>query len=348
MLNLNNLILQSLFSTGRIYMKTFIHSIQSVLFLLSAISSRLLPAVADPYGIGFYSDSLHVYATEARQAEEFLFDKSIGKFNSASAISVNAAGFIYVTDRSRDEIYKLNEAGDLLARQGGYGWNTGAFDDPADVYAGILNVYVADMNNHRIQVFDKDLNFLYSLEGRNSGNRNNEGQAEFEYPAAVSVSNQGDVFVSDSENRRIVKLSPDGSRRMTFGGYDAGEFQLSHPMGLAVTNNNTVAVIDREKLVLFDQFGLGLAASALAKGYKGIKIFDRYAALTADSAVMINAADKQQPAAIHALRYLNEAKLTGNPYDEDPGRFISSVYTGSRLFILKEKRIDVYIKKKAE
>ena len=135
-------------------------------------------------------------------SQTFIYQYSIGKFKNASAFTITAAGILYVADASSDEIYKLDTLGNNLKDVGGYGWDEGAFDHPVDVFANPLSVYVTDKNNHRIQRFDKDLNFISLLY-----TRENDNPAErFGYPLSAVTSNQGDLFILDSENKRILKF----------------------------------------------------------------------------------------------------------------------------------------------
>ncbi len=62
-----------------------------------------------------------------------------------------------------NEIVKLDTLNNALKSIGGYGWSNSTFDEPVDIYATDLRVYVTDKNNNRVQVFDKDLNFLFLL-----------------------------------------------------------------------------------------------------------------------------------------------------------------------------------------
>ncbi len=96
-------------------------------------------------------------------SQQFGYDYSIGKFKDASSFSVSPSGFIYITDSGSDEIYKIDTLGKVVKNFGGYGWDNELFDNPVDVFATDLSVYVCDKNNHRIQRFDKDLNFISSL-----------------------------------------------------------------------------------------------------------------------------------------------------------------------------------------
>ena len=93
-------------------------------------------------------------------SQTFRYNYSIGKFKNASAFTITAAGIIYVSDAASDEVYKLDTLGNYLRDVGGYGWDEGAFDQPVDVFANPLSVYVSDKNNHRIQKFTPDGDFI--------------------------------------------------------------------------------------------------------------------------------------------------------------------------------------------
>ncbi len=103
--------------------------------------------------------------------QKYQLENKIGQFVNASSFYVNPAGFIYVTDIRTDEITVLDTLGNLILNIGGYGWRQSAFDYPADIYADALKVYVVDKNNHRIQRFDKNLNFNFQIFTRKQRSR---------------------------------------------------------------------------------------------------------------------------------------------------------------------------------
>ncbi|MBZ0200689.1 MAG: NHL repeat-containing protein, partial [Ignavibacteriaceae bacterium] len=189
-------------------------------------------------------------------AQQYIFQSEIGEFSNASSFYISPAGYIYVTDFDSDEIYKLDTLGVLLKEAGGYGWNSGSFDDPTGVYATTLNIYVCDKNNNRLQSFDKDLNFVSQLFTRESDN----DDEIFGYPLSCAVSRQGDLFILDSENNRVVEFDLFGNFIRNFGGYDAGRFQLSKPVTLSAAENSTMFVLDNKNIVIFDNFGNGIAS----------------------------------------------------------------------------------------
>ena len=58
-------------------------------------------------------------------------------------------------------------------------------------------MYVADSENHRIQKFDEDGNFITKW------GASGIGDGQFNSPHGVAVSTTGDVYVADSGNDRI-------------------------------------------------------------------------------------------------------------------------------------------------
>lgn len=184
--------------------------------------------------------------------QKLIFQGQIGPFNFASSLSINSAGNLYIADAGTNEILKLDTLGNVFKTIGGYGWKESSFDHPDDIFANTLNVYVADKNNDRIQIFDKDLNFLSSLK------RNEDNDSFFRYPIGIAVSNQGDLFILDSDNTRILKFNLRGEFQYQIGGYDYGDYVLSSPVRFTITEDQKIIVIDKNDLIIFDQFGNGI------------------------------------------------------------------------------------------
>jgi len=266
--------------------------------------------------------------------QEFKFNSSFGKFRNASSFSISSAGFIYVSDIGSDEIYKLDTLGNMEKEIGGYGWDEEAFDDPVDVFATPLNVYVSDKNNHRIQRFDKDLNFISQLSARENAPLNEQ----FGYPLGCVTSSQGDLFILDSENKRIIKFDLFGNFIQNFGGYEAGEYMLNSPERLAISGNNNIYVLDRDDIKIFDQFGNGAAVFPAETKLNNIKII--FSNLTINNEDEIFFADLKNP----SLK-LNKLILKDYPedYKEKP-EIICSLIFNDKLYILTSKEILVYSK----
>jgi len=184
-------------------------------------------------------------------SQNYFYSLSFGNFSNATSFHINPQGFLFVIDQSNNEIIKLDTLGNLIKTIGGYGWDNLSFDSPEDIFTNTLNIYVADKNNDRIQIFDKDLNYLSSFVSRSTIDEN----TTFRYPTSVGVSNQGDFFILDSDNARILKFGFDGKFLTTIGGLDAGTFSLRNPKKFAISSDSRIITLDNNQLVIFDQFG---------------------------------------------------------------------------------------------
>ncbi len=69
---------------------------------------------------------------------------------------------------------------------------------PADIaFDSTRNVYVADLGNHRIQVFTAEGEFLRKF------GKKGEGKGELRGPSRIIVSKENMVYVAERENQRI-------------------------------------------------------------------------------------------------------------------------------------------------
>ena len=64
------------------------------------------------------------------------------------------------------------------------------------------NIYIGEVNNDRIQIFDKDFNFI-TMWGK-PGNKN----GEFGNIHGIAVDERGHVYVGDTANNRIQVFKP--------------------------------------------------------------------------------------------------------------------------------------------
>ena len=261
-------------------------------------------------------------------AQKFEPDTSYGKFLNATSFYINPAGFIYVTDSFTDEVYALDTLGNLMLKVGGFGWRETAFDDPVDVYADALKLYIADKNNNRIQRLDKNMNFNFQIYTRYSDN-----EAErFGYPLSAVMSNQGDVYILDSENSRIVQFDIFGNFIRNFGGYDYGNFALENPKQLAVSNKNDIYVIDGGEILIFDQYGNSLAKVSGTDNFISIRIiFDWMTLTTEDKFYVVNL---RSPELI-----LKEVLIENSPSENS---IVSSLIYNNKLFVLTKNQILVF------
>jgi uncharacterized protein (TIGR03663 family) len=124
---------------------------------------------------------------------------------------------------------------------GSQGAADGQFIRPRDIAVSETHGFlvVADTENHRVQKFDLDGNFLLTIGG--SGN----GPGQFNQPSGVAIDADGNIYVSDTWNHRIQKFTPDGAFLKAWGqGGCGGDLDFWAPKGIVVTRSGSVFVVN--------------------------------------------------------------------------------------------------------
>lgn len=115
---------------------------------------------------------------------------------------------------------------------GALGSQPGDFYHPMGLDVDVLgNVYVADTQNHRIQIFDANgsLQSTWGTEGI--------GVGELSSPADLALSVSGNVYVADTGNDRIQVFHADGTFVESLGRNGSGEGEFLHPSSIAVDDS---------------------------------------------------------------------------------------------------------------
>jgi uncharacterized protein (TIGR03663 family) len=199
--------------------------------------AALAPARPDPY--------LELW--ESRVADRAIESTGLqaGPMNAPKGIDVDAAGNLYVADSQNHRILTFDASGASLNQWGSEGAMTGQFQEPWDVAVSPDGlVYVADTWNHRIQVFTAqgDLVRSWGRFGEVTGDVAEDGV--FYGPRALALDDEGNLYVADTGNKRIIKYDPQGQLLTAVGGAgtEPGEFQ--EPVGLAIGPDGNLYVAD--------------------------------------------------------------------------------------------------------
>lgn len=169
-------------------------------------------------------------------------------------MSVDAEGNIYIADTGNHRMLKCDAQGKLVREVGGFGFGEQQFDRPVDVWVDNgLNVFVADYNNQRLQRYDKDLNFISSY----SSDEAHDESLQFRYPAALTLTAQGELFVADHEFNRVLRFEALGNPKASFGDFNWGEGRLERPAKIFISRRGEVWVSDslRHAVLKYDAFG---------------------------------------------------------------------------------------------
>jgi DNA-binding beta-propeller fold protein YncE len=177
-----------------------------------------------------------------------------GQFKSPSAIDVSEDGRLFICDRGNQRIQVYDLRGNFRMNMGGFGWSKEKFDEPLDIWArSTINIYVADYNNQRVQRFDKDFNFI-------SSKVSNDGQDErFQFREVLSVaySPQGDLFILEAGDNKVIKFNSQDQGDVAFGYYDSGAGELTSPVQMELSSDHRVVVsdIEAQSIFVYDYFG---------------------------------------------------------------------------------------------
>jgi sugar lactone lactonase YvrE len=138
-------------------------------------------------------------------------------FNIPRGVAVDSAGNVYVADNNNHRIRKIDTGGVVTTLAGssagsanGTGTNAG-FTFPSGVAVDSAgNVFVADQLNHRIRRITPE-GVVTTFAGSTSGSTDGTGtNASFNTPFGVAVDSAGNVFVADTVNNRIRRITSAG------------------------------------------------------------------------------------------------------------------------------------------
>ena len=199
---------------------------------------RTVTGLDHPYGIAFNSHQemivsenvghrLSIYDIRGQKIRTFgSHGDSPDQIEFPAGIATDDTDNIYVS--SQDKLQKFTSSGELIKCISQKSEKEGEFDVPLGVTLYDNQVYMCDYNNHRIQVFDLDLNFVRFV------GSHGKGRGEFNRPHNVKFDTAGNMYVVDCFNKRVQVLDTSGQFIRAFG--QEGEGKLRGPTGLHIVD----------------------------------------------------------------------------------------------------------------
>lgn len=192
---------------------------------------------------------------------------SSAQFKTPSGIAIDASGNVYVSEKQNHCIRKITSTGfvSTLAGNGMSGFVNGTgsaarFSNPFGVTVDASgNVFVADANNNRIRKIT-DTGIVTTIAGSVQGYLDAVGTAaKFYYPIGVCISNDGTIFVGESGNSLVRKITT----TLTSVNYELLNQIAIYPNPTLNQLNLDVGNLSVSKITLFDSNGRELQSKKI-------------------------------------------------------------------------------------
>ena len=170
--------------------------------------------------------------------------------NTPRHISVDDTNLLYIADSAnhRVQIYDVTDPLTItlaatLGISGAAGSDNGHFSTPTGIFVDDSRIYITDLGNSRLQVFDRATRiYLATLQNPGSG----EGQ--FLYPTDVAVDAAGHIYLADQGNSRVTQYDAGFQYMRTYGvtgvPYLTDAQHFNRPAGVAVASDQSLYVVD--------------------------------------------------------------------------------------------------------
>jgi sugar lactone lactonase YvrE len=256
-------------------MKKFIVFVSAVLSA-AGLNSQVITTIAGTGTSGFSGDS------GAAVSAELHYPYRIAK---------DLSGNIYFSDMQNNRIRKIDASGIIstLAGNGTAGFsgdNGPALSAELNSPSGIAvdatgTVYFTDYNNNRVRKISTG-GIISTVAGTNvqgySGDGNSAGLAELNGPRGIAIDAAGNLYIADSGNNRVRKISANGIIYTVAGNGNAGFSgdggqamfaELAYPKGIAIDNAGNLFIADCNNQRIRKVTPAGIISTVAGNGNSG-------------------------------------------------------------------------------
>ena len=202
------------------------------------------------------------------------------QFVSPWAIASDANGNFYTSDIDGDHIRKISPTADVttytytLAPNTPLWFNLGPEGGIVTDVTG--NIYISDTYNQHIRKINKSGQATVIAGSERGGFQDGNGAAaKFYLPGGIAIDRQGNLYVADSYNFRIRKITPAGDVS-TFAGNgafghadgDPGIAQFMFPVDIVTDRDDDLYVADNNRIRKITPSGIVSTIAGSTAGYK--------------------------------------------------------------------------------
>jgi DNA-binding beta-propeller fold protein YncE len=159
--------------------------------------------------------------------------------------------FVYVTDTNHQQVQVFDSGGTPAFKFGKKGTGQGQFQFPYGITGDKDgNVYVADLYNNRISIFDSKGKFIKYFTDANK-------KADFlKTPAGLRIYNNH-LWITDIQLGKVFEYDLNGKKLMEIGTATAKDDTLNAPNAVALDDDQNIYVSDtgNQRLVVYDKTG---------------------------------------------------------------------------------------------
>ncbi|MSP11925.1 MAG: hypothetical protein EXR62_03090, partial [Chloroflexi bacterium] len=172
---------------------------------------------------------------------------SPGQLQNPKDIKIGPDGNLYIADSSNGRVDIFDPQGKFISSFG----SLGQAPEQLSEFWGLAvaadkTVYIADTWNHRISVWSPDGKYLRAFGGfADVQGKVNQDPGKMWGPRDIALDAQGNLYVTDTGNKRIQKFAQNGTPLAQFGGAGAGPGQFNEPVGIAIgAQSGDIFVVD--------------------------------------------------------------------------------------------------------
>lgn len=226
-------------------------------------------------------------ASSAGTGKPGYFDTSSGldeEFNDPQGVAAEGDD-VYVADRGNNVIRRVQADGVVSTFAGstsGFGDGKGGmakFDRPSGIVADDSgSLFVADEFNHRIRKIDISTRNVTTFAGSSTAGFSDGlgAAASFLYPTGLAIDSEGNIYVADTGNHRIRKISPEGevvtlagTGTQGFGDGGGNVAKFSSPRGVVVSDTGDIYVADTGNHRIRKISSTGVVSTVSGSGTRG-------------------------------------------------------------------------------